>query len=264
MNIDKKPLDWFKEDPSNLRKSFDLEELRLLNSTLRIRQWVPCIARRDGTMIDGHYRLRAAKLGGVDTLEVVIVEGDISAGEVKEIQLITSLQKEGLKPYEVALGCKAWMDANQEAKAQDLAARIGRNPSYVSKVLSLWRCIPVVQEAAQAGRVGISDWSAIATVSEQEQHALLEAKLNGATRDELEHKSRKARNDDQPVVRSSRIVCPLPSGVTITFSGKELTLEEALEAMQQELFKDMKKAAEQGLDGKTFSAMCKDKAKKGA
>ena len=38
MNVVKKPLDWFHADPSNPRKSFDVEELRLLNATLRIRQ----------------------------------------------------------------------------------------------------------------------------------------------------------------------------------------------------------------------------------
>lgn len=261
MNIVKKPLDWFKEDPTNLHMSYDMEELRMLNSTLRVRQMMPCIAKPDGMLIDGHRRKRAAMLGGVDSLEVIIVEDNISPAEVKEIQLVTSLQKADLKPHEIAQGCIAWMEANPGAKAQDLAARIGRDASYVSKVLSLSRCIPAVQEAAQAGLLGISDWSTIAKGSELEQHALLEAKVNGATRDELEHKSRKARNGNSPVVRSSKIACPI-TGVNVTFTGKELTLEDALEAMQQ-LQKEMKKAVEQGLDGKTFSAMCKDKAKKG-
>lgn len=259
-----KPLSWFHADPTQPRNAFDEEKLRQLNSTLLVRQLVPVIAKADGTLIDGERRWRAAKLGGVDSLEVVIVEGEITPAQVKEIQLITSLQKADLKPYEQFLGCMEWMKANPDAKAQNLAVRIGRDPSTVSKILSLARCIPAVQEAAKAGFLGISDWAVVSKVSEQQQHELLAAKLNGASRDELESRGRKARNGGKPTVRVSRVKCQMPSGVCVTFTGEGdgLTLDDVIETLS-ELLKEAKKANDQGLDSKTFSAVMRDKSKAG-
>jgi hypothetical protein len=42
-----KPLAFFKEDPSPLRKFFDMGELRLLQASLVKKQFVPVIARQE-------------------------------------------------------------------------------------------------------------------------------------------------------------------------------------------------------------------------
>lgn len=59
-----------------------------------------------------------------------------------------------------------------------------------------------------------------------------------------------------------RIACPLPSGVGIVFTGEELSLDDLIEALGVAQ-KEAKKAREDGLDAKTFSAVMKDKARKG-
>jgi ParB/RepB/Spo0J family partition protein len=259
-----RPLDWFKEDPSNLRKSYDLEELRLLHDSLVKKQLVPLICRPCGTIIDGHRRFRAARIDGrPPQLDTVIVEGNVTEAQVKEIQLITRLHSADLKPFEVYYGCKEWLKHHPGAAAKELAVAISRSEAYVSKVLSLDRCCPPVKEAAAAGKIGLSDWAAISKVPEAEQLALLEAKQGGATRDELESRGRKARNGGQPEVRISRFKYPLPSGVEVTVAGKELSLDELIESLT-ELAKEARRASDQGLDIRTLVAVARDKARKGA
>jgi ParB family transcriptional regulator, chromosome partitioning protein len=260
MNIVKKSLDWLGPDPTNPRKSFDMEELRQLNVSLRLQQWVPVIAKPDGTIIDGERRWRAANLGGVESLEVVIVEGDISPAQVKEIQLITSLQRAGLKPYELFLGCMAWRDANPSGKFHELANRIGRDASVVTRIVSLERCIPTIKEAAAAGLLSVSDWYAMSKVSEQEQHELLAAKRSGATRDDLERKGRQARNGNGQAVKVSRVKCQLANAcVTFAAEGDGVSLEDIIETLAV-LLKEARRANDQGFSAKTFEKALRDKA----
>ena len=48
-----KPLDFFRPDPGNPRVSTAIEELRELRDSLCKRQFVPLLAKPDGTILDG-------------------------------------------------------------------------------------------------------------------------------------------------------------------------------------------------------------------
>ena len=91
---------------------------------------------------------------------------------------------------------------------------------------------------------------------------MLRLKLSGTSRDGLAEHVRKQKRDAAPQVRVKRIACPRPSGVGIVVTGEELSLDDLIEALV-EAQKEAKKAREQGLDAKTFSAVMKDKAKAG-
>lgn len=67
-----KPVGWFKLKPQ-VRKQFDEATLRRLGESLRGKQLQPVRAQRDGTVICGERRVRAAKLVGVEALDVVVV-----------------------------------------------------------------------------------------------------------------------------------------------------------------------------------------------
>jgi ParB family chromosome partitioning protein len=257
-----KPLDFFYPDPTQPRKHFDEQELRLLGESLKKKQLVPGIARKNGMIVDMERRWRAASLVGLKTLDVILVEDDVTEAQIKEIQLVTSLHRADLKPYEVYCGFKEWLKHHPVATARELAAAIDRREDYVSRVLSLDRCIQAVKDAAAEGKLGLSDWNAISKVPDGEQAVLLAAKLNGASRDELESRGRKARNGGKPAVRVARVRCQMPSGVMVTLAGQGdgLTLSDIIEELTA-LLKEAKKADEQGLDSKTFSAVLRDKAK---
>ena len=86
-------------------------------------------------------------------------------------------------------------------------------------------------------------------------------KLSGISRDGLTEHVRKQRKADQAQVRSKRISCLLPSGVSIVASGNSLSLDELITALG-EAQSEAKRARDQGLDARTFSAVMKDKSKK--
>src|SRR3984957_19417833 len=169
--LTKKPLDFFKPDPGNPRKSSKIEELRELHDSLGKKQLVPLLSKPDGTIIDGWRRWSAAKLDGKpERLDVIITDEPLTPAQVKEIQLVTALHRADLKPYEQYLGCRDWLGLNPGATAKDLAVKIDRDPSTLVRTLSLSKCIQPVQQAAAEGRLGPSEWYAVSKVPEAEQH----------------------------------------------------------------------------------------------
>src|SRR5271155_5574974 len=158
-----KLLDFFKPDPGNPRKTFNAEELRELHDSLGKKQLIPLLAKPDGTIIDGWRQWSAAKLNGKpERLDVIITDEPLTPAQIKEIQLVTALHRADLKPYEQYLGCKDWLTLNPSATVRDLAAKIDRDPSMLTRILSLSKCIPPVVAAAAEGKLGPSEWYSIA------------------------------------------------------------------------------------------------------
>jgi ParB family transcriptional regulator, chromosome partitioning protein len=256
-----KPLDFFKADPGNPRKSYSIEELRELHDSLGKKQLVPLLAKPDGTIIDGWRRWCAAMLDGKpERLDVIITDEPLTPAQQREIQLITSLHKADLKPHELFLGCLDWLAMNPGATAKDLAAKIDRDPSMLMRILSLSKCIQPVQQAAADGKLGPSEWYAISKVPEADQGAMLAAKLAGASRDQLEQRGRKLRNGESRGIKVNRLKIPLGQGRTVTLAGIDLTLDDSIE-MLLETLKLGRKALGENLDGKTWVQVMKQKAK---
>src|SRR5438105_702549 len=137
-----KPLDFFKPDPGNPRKSIDGEELQGLHDSLCKKQMVPLLAKADGTILDGFRRWRAAMLDGKpERLDVILTDEPLTPAQVREIQLVTALHRADLTPWEQFVGCRDWLAMNPGATAKDLAARIQRDPSMLVRILSLAKCI---------------------------------------------------------------------------------------------------------------------------
>jgi ParB/RepB/Spo0J family partition protein len=127
-----KPLDFFKPDPGNPRKSLAAEELRELRDSLVKKQLVPLLAKADGTIIDGWRRWSAATLDGKpERLDVIISDDPLTPAQIREIQLVNAVHRADLKPYEQYLGCKDWLALNPGATVAALAARIDRHPSIL-------------------------------------------------------------------------------------------------------------------------------------
>jgi ParB-like chromosome segregation protein Spo0J len=72
---DEKPTSWFKKARNIRRAPLDENKLRELGeSMLRYGQLQDVVAESDGTLILGHRRLAAAKLVGIESLNVKILE----------------------------------------------------------------------------------------------------------------------------------------------------------------------------------------------
>lgn len=254
-----KPLDWFKLGPQP-RKHFDEAELRQLGESLKIKQLQPVLASEDGWLIAGERRFRAAQLVGMSDLMVVVTNDPMTELELRLFQLTENLHREDLRDVEKWHAFEELRFLNPKWTNKDLAAHLKFSESTITKYLAPSRCIPEVRKALEAGQVGITACYEISRVPEAQQAELLRLKLAGTSRDGIAEHVRKQKRDAEPQVRVKRISCPLPSGVGIVVSGEELSLDDLIEALA-EAQKEARKAREQGLDAKTFSAVMRDKAK---
>ena len=257
-----KPLGWFKVGPQ-ARKHFEEADLRQLGESLKVKQLQPVLAREDGWLIAGERRLRAATLVGLPELMVIITDEPMTELQLRIFQLSENLHREDLRDSEKWQACAELLFLNQRWTNKDLAAQLKLSESTVTKYLSPSKCIPEAQKALEQGQIGITAAYEISRAPAEQQAELLRLKLSGTSRDGLAEHVRKQKRDSSPQVRVKRIACPLPSGVGIVVSGEELSLHDLIEALG-EAQKEAKKARDQGLDAKTFSAVMKDKAKAGS
>lgn len=257
-----KPVGWFKPDPNQPRKHFDEASLQELGESLKVRQLQPVVARPDGTLIAGERRLRAAVLVGLAELQVVVADEPMSETQLRILQLSENVHRADLREFEKFQACQELLRLNPGWTNKDLAAHLRLSESTVTKYLAPGRAIPQVRRALEAGQVGITTVYEIAKAAPEEQAELLQLSLAGASRDGLAERVRKQKTQATPQVRIKRIVLPLPSGASITVAGADLSLDDLIEALGESQ-KEARKAREQGLDAKTFSAVMKNKAKKG-
>jgi len=264
----KKPVSWLRPDPNQPRKYFDPVEEALLGASLRNKQHVPCIATSAGVIIDGERRWRAAKAIGLETIDVIITDENLTPSQIKEMQLVTAMQRSDLSGYEKWTGCAELMCMNPTWQMKDLAEHLHLDPSMITRLLSPSKCIEAAQNALRDGLIGISDCYALSKLELSEQSGLLALRLSGsATRDQLEQAGRKARktSNGTPTTTQTvkRIKCHVPGkDAIVVVSGEAISLEAMIEAMV-ELLKLAKRESEKGLDAKTFERVCRDLARKG-
>ncbi|MDZ4820225.1 MAG: ParB/RepB/Spo0J family partition protein [Planctomycetota bacterium] len=258
--LTRKPLAWFKI-ASQVRRHFDEAELRLLGESLKAKQLQPVLAQSDGTLIAGERRFRGATLVGLKELEVVINDEPLTESQVRVFQLTENIHRADLTDSEKWRAYEELLRLNHGWTNKDLAQHLKLSESSVTKYLSPTRCIKDVQDALEAGRIGITTCYEISRAKTEQQAELLRLKDSGTSRDGLADHLRKQRKAASPQVRTKRIACPLSSGVSITATGQELSLDEFIEAVG-EAQKEARKAREQGLDARTFAAVMKDKSRK--
>jgi ParB family chromosome partitioning protein len=257
-----KPLNWFRIQPQ-VRKQFDHSELQELGESLKLRQIQPVLAKPDGTLIVGERRYRAAEMAGLQGLLVIISEKPLSESEMRMVQLAENLHRAQLTGHEQWLACRDLLALNPTWLAKDLAEHLKLSGATVTRLLSPTACTPAVQEALASGQIGITDCYTISRVPAAVQGELLHLKLAGASRDTIERQGRKQRAGDAPAVRTSRVKCALPSGVSIVVSGDDLSLDDLIEAFS-EAQREARRARDQSLDVRTFQAVMRDKSQKTA
>lgn len=132
-------LDEVKSKPDQVRKSFTgIQELA--DSLLQEGQIQPIIVSPKGA--DGLYeiqkgerRWRACRDAGLQTVEAIINEGDLSALDATAGELIENIQRDDLTPLEIATALQRFVDGGWKQK--DIAKRIGKTVPFVSSHLSL-------------------------------------------------------------------------------------------------------------------------------
>ena len=257
----KKPLSWAKA-PDNVRRNLGTEEeLIALGNSYKKRPIHPLIAKFDGTTIDGWRRVNGLVLIGETEAEFLVTDENLKTEEIVQIGLVSAMHRQALTDAEIYQGCKKLMQLHPQWLRKDLAAALDLDAPMVTKILSVDDLIAEAREVFLAGKFGFSVAYPISQLPAAEQMAVLNAKLNGGTRDEVVRQVKRARNGNKPTVKASRIRIDLASGVAVTLAakGSSLDLDQAIEAAS-EAHKLMKQGQQQGLTAKTIQKVSADRA----
>lgn len=145
-------------DPAQPRQQFDAESLDRLARSLAARGQLQPIrvrwSQEQGKylIVAGERRWRAAMLAGLESLQAVVVERELSASEILQEQLVENCLREDLQPIEQAQAFRALMDANGWSSRR-VAEELSLASSTVVKALALLDLAPAVQERVEAGEI---------------------------------------------------------------------------------------------------------------
>ena len=140
--------------PMQPRTHFDEGSLEGLADSIRTHGVVqPLLVRRQGDryeLIAGERRWRAARLAGLSKVPVVVK--DVPDKDLLEIALIENIQRENLNPIEEAQAYQRLIE-NVGLTQEALAARVGRDRSYITNYLRLLKLPDDLQQLVIEGRL---------------------------------------------------------------------------------------------------------------
>lgn len=147
-------VDLIQPGPMQPRTHFDEGSLEGLADSIRTHGIVqPLLVRRQGDryeLIAGERRWRAARLAGLSKVPVVVKE--VPDQDLLEIALIENIQREDLNPIEEAQAYKRLIE-NVGLTQEALAARVGRDRSYITNYLRLLKLPDDLQRLVIEGRL---------------------------------------------------------------------------------------------------------------
>jgi ParB family chromosome partitioning protein len=141
--------------PSSQPIRDDLGSLEELAASIREKGLLhPIVVRhvRDGfEVVAGNRRLEACKMLGIKHVPCHIVELDDK--EAYEASLIENIQRKTLNPIEEAKAFKKYVDEYGYGSISELARKIGKSHSYVSRRIALLKLPKTIQEALVRRRI---------------------------------------------------------------------------------------------------------------
>jgi ParB family chromosome partitioning protein len=164
-------------DPSQPRKTFDVDSLHLLSQSIKEHGVLqPITVRKSGKdliIVMGERRYRASKLAGQKTIPAIVRE--YADNDVLEVQVIENLQRRDVEPTEEA---EAIAFLTERYGPTAIAQRLGRTENFVRQRLKLAGLIEGFKEFVRNGEMNLSLGVAVALFDPGEQRMMLES-LNG-------------------------------------------------------------------------------------
>jgi ParB/RepB/Spo0J family partition protein len=119
-------------------------------------------------LVFGERRLRAAKIGGLETVPVILK--DLTDEQVIERQLLENLQREDPHPMDYAYGIERMQTTG--LSMDEISSRLGKTKPFIYNRIKLNSLLPVFQEMFLAGKISHPQALAIAAVSNESQQEL--------------------------------------------------------------------------------------------
>ncbi|WP_433971355.1 ParB/RepB/Spo0J family partition protein [Tunturiibacter lichenicola] len=169
------PLNVLSESTANPRRVFEDAALKELAESIRVQGVLSPLLVRPVTeqgfeIVAGARRYRAAQMAEAATVPVRIV--NLTDAESLEAQLVENLIRSDVHPMEETNGFRALLNLEEpKYSIEQIAARTGKNPSFVAARLRLTELVPAAVEAFYREEIGVG-------------HALLLAKLQPAQQEQ--------------------------------------------------------------------------------
>ena len=173
------PLALLNESKTNPRRVFDEAALKELAASIRSQGvlsplLVRPLAENSFEIVAGARRYRAAQMAEAATVPVRIVH--FSDAEILEAQLVENLIRAEIHPMEEAEGFRALLNLEEpKYSIEQIAARVGKQPSFVAHRLRLIDLIPAAVEAFYANEIGVGHALLLAKLPAEQQKAALSA-----------------------------------------------------------------------------------------
>lgn len=163
------PLQKVEPNPLQPRKIFDEEELQVLADSISQHGVIQPLTVRKGDngfyqIIAGERRWRAARLAGLRTVPVTVIECDDRTA--MELALIENLQRQDLNPMEEAMGFKQLMEEYGLTQEQ-VAQRVSKSRPAVANALRLLALSPEISQLVTDGKLSAGHARALMVLKSQ-------------------------------------------------------------------------------------------------
>lgn len=200
------PIEKILVDPQNERKTFDEESIGEMADSIRQHGILetPVVTQVDDgyfMLLAGHRRLAGAKRAGKTEVKVTVRLPE-SPGKRRLLSIISNVQRENVRPVEMARGLKYLLDTD-EVKTQDaLAERLGKRKVWVSEMLRILDMPEPLQERVRTSELATDTLTKIARETDPAfQEELVEAAISGATVRDIRERINERKG--KPVRRST-------------------------------------------------------------
>ena len=193
-------------NPDQPRKQFDdIEELATTILEFGLLQPITVVKKDDGYMIiAGERRYKAHLHNEAKTIKAYILDATDEA--IEELTLIENIQRNDLTDFETAKHIVKLWESGRYEKKSDLAKKIGKSDSYISKAFSCLNLDSEILEDIEANKkdISVSVMDEIARVKDKKVQKEVYEKYSAGeiTRDEIkdfkEPKKKKDENEISP------------------------------------------------------------------
>ena len=165
------PLQKIEPNPLQPRKLFDEEELQTLSESIAQHGVIQPLTVRKGQngfyqIIAGERRWRAARIAGLRTVPVVVIEADDRT--VMELALVENLQRQDLNPMEEAMGFKQLMEEYGLTQEQ-VAEQVSKSRSAVANALRLLNLSSPIAQLVTDGKLSAGHARAVMVLKTQKE-----------------------------------------------------------------------------------------------
>ncbi len=169
-------IDTIRTNPYQPRKSFDKESLQELAESIKshgLLQPIVVIEDVDGFMlIAGERRLRASKMAGLRKIRAIVAQ--IDKRRYREYALIENIQREDLKPLELAQSYKELIE-EYGITHEELATTLKKSRASITNTLRLLSLSEYAKDALNAGKISAGHAKVLVGLSEEEQKVMVDS-----------------------------------------------------------------------------------------